>query len=139
MSRWERFNKPKINMKITLNFSKRSALAMGVFLPVMETIRRYHQMPDWHYFLAWFDDYLLGGFLLFAAWRAHRDMLSGQRYLAAAWGAGTAGLFMSFAGQLDRLSQPDPAPISSVWVAVIKGCLLIFCLINLIISLQKQD
>jgi hypothetical protein len=125
-------------MTVSLDFSRKAALVMGIFLPLLETIRRWHQMSDWHYFLAWFDDYLLGGFLLFAAWMAHKNMASGQKFLAAGWGAATAGLFLSFIGQLDRLTQPDPAPVSSIWVAAIKGMLMAFCIVNLTVSLQAQ-
>ena len=126
-------------MNRSLNYSKSAAIALGIFLPVAETIRRWHQMSDWHYFISWFDDYLLGGFLLFAAYQAHKNIVAGQKYLAAAWGAGTAALFLSFFGQLDRLSQPDPAPIASVWVAVIKGAIFLFCIVNLIICLRAQS
>jgi hypothetical protein len=125
-------------MTSALNFSKKAAFVLGVFLPVAETIRRWHQMTDWHYFISWFDDYLLGGFLLFAAWQAHKNIITGQKFLTAGWGAGTAALFLSFFGQLEKLSQPDPAPIASVWVAVIKGVIFLFCVVNLIISLQAR-
>ena len=125
-------------MNTSLTFSKKAAFALGLFLPVAETIRRWHQMSDWHYFISWFDDYLLGGFLLFAAWQAHKNMVTGQKFLAAGWGAGTAALFLSFFGQLEKLSKPDPAPIASVWVAVIKGAIFLFCIINLVISLRSQ-
>ena len=125
-------------MNTALNFSKKSAFALGAFLPALETIRRWHQMSDWHYFISWFDDYLLGGFLLFAAWQAHKNIVTGQKFLAAAWGAGTAALFLSFFGQLGRLSQPEPAPISSIWVAVIKGAIFSFCIANLIVSLKAD-
>jgi hypothetical protein len=111
-------------MTVSLDFSRKAALVMGIFLPLLETIRRWHQM--------------LGGFLLFAAWMAHKNMASGQKFLAAGWGAATAGLFLSFIGQLDRLTQPDPAPVSSIWVAAIKGMLMAFCIVNLTVSLQAQ-
>lgn len=126
-------------MAITLNFAKRSAIALGIFLPALETVRRFHQMSDYHYFLAWFDDYMLGAFLLFAAWKAHKNIVTGQKYLAAGWGAATAGLFLSFISQLDRIAQPDPAPVSSVWVAAIKGGILLFCVVNLVVSLREQE
>ena len=125
-------------MTIPLSFAKKSALVLGIFLPTLETIRRWHQMSDYHYFLAWFDDYMLGSFLLFAAWQAHKNIVTGQRFLAAGWGAATAGLFLSFIGQLDRLAQPDPAPVSSVWVAAIKGGILLFCVVNLVVSLKSE-
>jgi hypothetical protein len=117
-----------------------AAFVLGAALPALETIRRWHQMSDPHYFLSWFDDYLLGAFLLFAAYKARKNAETGQKFLSAAWGAATAGLFLSFIGQLNALNlhTPDPAPVSSVWVAVIKGLILLLCLIALIGSLQAQ-
>ena len=121
-----------------LNASKKSAFVLGIFLPALETVRRFHQMADWHYLFAWLDDYLLGAFLIFAAWQANKNIVTGQKYLTAAWGGATAGLFLSFAGQLDHLAKPDPAPVSSLSVAVIKGVILIFCITNLTISLRAK-
>lgn len=118
-------------------FSIQAAFALGIALPLLETVRRYHQMTDLHFFFSWFDDYMLGGFLLFAAYKAHKNFESGQKILSAGWGAATAGLFLSFIGQLDHLNNSDPAPISSAWVAVIKGAILLLCITCLVGSLQN--
>jgi hypothetical protein len=84
----------------------------------------------------WLDDLLLGGFLLYAAWRTGRDPRGGQPYLAAAWGV-TAGMaYLSFFGQLQRLSEPDPAPIGAAWVVGIKGIGLLLAITALVITLK---
>ena len=77
-------------LKLT-RFSISAAFVLGIALPLLETVRRYHQMLDPHFFFSWFDDYMLGGFLLFAAYKAHKDFESGQKILSAGWGAATAG------------------------------------------------
>ena len=90
-------------------------------MPIAETIRRWstwRESPP-----ALFDDYILGGLLLYGAWRVTKDARSGQRYLAAAWGFMCGMAYYSFFDQLHhyQLGIADPAPISSGWVATIKG------------------
>ena len=41
-------------------------------------------------FFAWFDDWLIGAFLLYGAWRVGQDATTGQASLAAAWGSTVA-------------------------------------------------
>jgi|SRR5215216_4454075 len=79
----------------------------------------------------------MGGFLLYGAWRTKKDAGNGIGYLAAAWGF-TCGMgYASFFNQLTLLDQPDPAPISSGWVAVIKGVGFALAILALIASLKK--
>lgn len=120
-------------------FSITAAFFLGILLPLLETIRRWHQRDELQYFFSWFDDYMLGAFLVFGAYKAHANIVTGQKFLSAAWGAAVAGLFLSFIGQLDHLNTPDPAPVSSYWVAVIKGTILLFCIVSLIGSLQDRE
>lgn len=120
-------------------FSINAACVLGIALPLLETVRRYHQMLHRQFFFSWFDDYMLGAFLLFAGYKAQKDFESGQKILSAGWGAATAGLFLSFIGQLDHLNNPDPAPVSSAWVAVIKGAILLLCIVCLLGSLQNTS
>lgn len=120
-------------------FSINAAFVFGIALPLLETIRRWHQMAELRYFFSWFDDYMLGAFLLFGAYKAHKNFTAGQKILSAGWGAATAGLFLSFIGQLDHLNNPDPAPVSSVTVALIKGAILLLCVVCLVGSLQKTS
>ena len=116
-----------------------TALAFGILIPLAETIRRWSQLTDITFFLLWFDDYLLGAFMIFAALKARRNPVVGEKYLAAAWGMATAGMFLSFAGQIQRLDQDDPAPISSLSVACIKGILLAIFFAFLLFSLRGKN
>src|SRR5690606_20297098 len=85
------------------------AIAMGILLPFLETIRRWSQMSQIPYFTYWFDDYLIGGFLLYAAWTILKGHHRGLLVLSASWGAATGMMILSFLGQLISLNQPDPA------------------------------
>ena len=122
---------------MTLNFSRHLAIVLGILTPLAETVRRWSTWrndPP-----ALFDDYILGTFLLYGAWRVGKDAKSGQRFLAAAW-AFTCGMaYLSFFGQLQRLrlGEVDPAPIASEWVAVIKGIGLVLAVLALTASLRR--
>ena len=113
------------------------AFTGGILVPVLETIRRWHQLADLHYFINWFDDYIMGAFLLFAAWKTYRSLETGRPYLCAAWGMATGMMFLSFFGQLQYLDQDDPAPVSSMTVAMIKGALLLGCVWSLVLALKR--
>jgi len=118
-------------------FSRWLAIFLGITAPVLETIRRWHtwqENPP-----AFFDDYILGGLLLYGAWRVGKDAESGQRFLAAAWGFTFGMVYASLTWQLEqwRLGNPDPAPISSGWVAVIKGIGFALAILGFITSLRK--
>ena len=126
-------------MKPGFSRTKYAALFFGIFIPLIETIRRWSQLSDVRYFLFWFDDYLFGAFMIFAAVRAIKNPEQGEKFLSAAWGMATAGMFLSLVAQLDHRDQDDPAPISSVSVAWIKGILLIVFATLLIISLKGPD
>jgi hypothetical protein len=78
------------------------ALVGGILLPVLETIRRWHQLTDLDYFITWFDDYIIGTFLFFAGWKTYKSLTNGAKYLVGAWGFATGMCFYSFFGQLKR-------------------------------------
>jgi hypothetical protein len=46
--------------------------------------------------------------------------------------------YSSFFAQLERLNEPDPAPIPSSWVAVIKGVGFALAILALVGSLKRQ-
>ena len=115
--------------------SRYLATVLGILTPMLETIRRWstwRENPP-----ALFDDYILGAFLLFGAWRVAKDARRGQRFLAGAWAFMCGMAYNSFFGQLsqNRLGLTDPAPISSTWVAVVKGVGLGIGITCLILSL----
>jgi hypothetical protein len=121
---------------MTISFSRYVALALGILTPLAETVRRWHtwrENPP-----ALFDDYVLGAFLLYGAWRVGKDVRSGQRYLAAGWAFMCGMAYYSFFEQVhrNRLGMADPAPIPSEWVAVIKGVGLALGVLALLLSLK---
>ena len=79
-----------------MRFSRRLAMLAGILLPAVETARRWHQLGDIRLFWAWFDDYAVAAFLLYAAWRMGKDAVHGHRVLAAAWGVACALAFQQF-------------------------------------------
>ena len=118
-----------------ISFSRYLAIALGILTPLGETVRRWstwRENPS-----AFFDDYILGAFLLYGAWRVGRDARSGQRYLAAAWAFMCGMAYGSFFEQLHRyrLGMSDPAPIGSGWIVLIKGVGLALGVVALVMSL----
>ena len=122
---------------MNIQFSRWLAIIGGIVIPLLETIRRWgtwRQSPA-----SLFDDYILGAFLLFGAWRVGNDIRSGQRFLAAAWAFACGLGYYSFFGQLDaiRRGQQDPAPIAAEWVLVIKGVAWGLAIIALVVTLRR--
>ncbi len=122
---------------MTIWFSRNLAIFLGIITPLLETIRRWHtwqENPP-----AFFDDYILGGLLLYGAWRVGKDARSGQKFLAAAWGFSLGMVYSSFFWHLEqiKLGNSDPAPIPTEWVAAIKGIGFILVIIGFATSLRK--
>lgn len=120
-----------------IRLSRHLAIFLGIITPLLETIRRWstwQENPP-----AFFDDFIIGGLLLYGAWRVDRDAGAGQKYLAAAWGFTLGMIYSSFFFQLQmiREGRADPAPISSEWVAVIKGIGFVLVVIGFATSLAK--
>jgi hypothetical protein len=122
---------------MTIQFSRRLAIVGGILAPLVETIRRWSTWRESPASL--FDDYIMGAFLLYGAWRVGKDLRDGQRVLAAAWAFACGLGYFSFFGQLNsmRLGERDPAPISSEWVLVIKGIAVTLAVVALIVSLKR--
>jgi hypothetical protein len=122
---------------MTISFSRYLAIVIGVVTPLAETIRRWDQLGHLSIWPVWLDDFCLGGFLLYGAWRTGNDVHAGRPFLAAAW-AFTCGMaYPSLLSQFEHLNQPDPAPISSGWVAVIKAVGLALAILALVASLRR--
>jgi hypothetical protein len=122
-----------------MTFSRALAVVLGVLAPLGETIRRWN---NWHEFPpAIIDDYLMGALLLWGAWSARQHSSNGRALLATAWGF-TCGLgYYSFFEQIRRSAagEIDPAPIPSMWVAVIKGLGLALAVLGLIATLRSRE
>jgi hypothetical protein len=122
---------------MNIEFSRRLAL-FGVIPFIADTIRRWHQLGDIKIWPFWLDDFLLGGFLLYSAWLTKKDAKNGRRFLSAAWGGACGMAYISFFGQITSLDKPDPAPIPSVWVAVVIGIFFLLAILGLISSLREK-
>jgi hypothetical protein len=122
---------------MTIQFSRWLAIVGGILIPLLETIRRWHTWQESPANL--FDDYIMGAFLLYGAWRTGKDLRNGQRVLAAAWAFACGLGYYSFFGQLKsvRAGEIDPAPIASIWILVIKGVAVALAIVALIVSLKK--
>jgi hypothetical protein len=57
----------EVHMMHPLKFSRALAWAGGVLLPIIETIRRWHQLGDPRMLPFWLDDWIIGLFLLYGA------------------------------------------------------------------------
>jgi hypothetical protein len=114
------------------------AIVGGILVALAETLRRYHQMLDPSMLPFWIDDFLIGGLLLYGAWRTRHDVARGLPFLTAAWGFACGMGYASFFSQLhDLQTRPvDVSGVSGVVVVTIKGILLAFGVIGLITALM---
>lgn len=115
-----------------LRFEVLAAYALGVLLPVLETLRRGR---DVHSITVYVDDYLAGVILLSAAWLCTRGRRIGPAALVAAWGILTGGFYYSFFGQLESTTRNDVSGLSNMVVVVIKGALYAVVVAALIMSI----
>jgi len=131
--------KPTRTPGVALSFSRRLALFIGIITPLAEVARRRHQLLDPVFIPSWIDDMLLGGFLLYGAWRVASDPRTGRPVLAAAWGFMCGLAYYSFFGQLQRLAEPDPSGLAPVWVIAVKGVGLVLGIVGMVTALQGPE
>jgi hypothetical protein len=112
---------------------------MGIFLPLAETVRRSNQLLDPREFLSWFDDYILGAVLLFAADGLRRNIPKARLYAIAAFGIGFGALFLSTLAQFRDYAKGDPGILPSGLVALFKILILVYMGIGLHFSIQSAD
>ena len=122
-----------------ISLSRYLAIFLGLITPILETVRRWHTWQEDP--LSFFDDYILGGLLLYGVWRVTRDQRSGQKFLVLAWGFALGLVYASIDHQLQviRAGGTDPAPISSEVVAVVKSIGLAIVVVGLLTSLRKTS
>ena len=117
----------------SLQVSTKMAVIMGIFLPLAETVRRSNQLLDISEFFSWFDDYILGGVLLAAAYMVYKNRNNAVAYLIAAWGIASGALLLSFLSQFSYYKTPsgDPGIFSTTFVLAAKSIIFIYILIGL--------
>ena len=123
---------------MTLAFSRRLAIFGGVVLPIGETARRWHQLGDPLIWLTWADDIVIGGFLLYGAWRAGRDAAAGRPVLAAAWGFACGLGYASFVFSLLTAETVDPSGFSMQTAVAVKGVMLALGIVGLVGALRAE-
>lgn len=116
------------------------AVVMGIFLPLAETVRRSNHILDISRFLNWFDDYILGGVLLLAAYLVLRQVANGITYLVAAWSFAAGALALSFLGQLDyfRTHTADPGIFNTAFIVFAKGMIFIYLMVGLGLAIKAN-
>lgn len=122
---------------MSILISRNIAVFLGIATPLLETIRRWKTWTEEP--LSFFDDYLLGGLLLYGAWRVTKDAADGQRYLVLGWafafGMAVGGLIAQL--RIVRVGEADPAPVSAEWVLVVKLLGMAIILFGLALALRK--
>jgi len=121
-------------------FNRGLAIVGGILVPAAEVLRRYHQMLDLSVLPFWMDDFILGGFLLYGAWRTRHDVARGMPALTAAWGFACGMGYSSFFAQLATIqAQPtDVSGASAAFVVTAKGIALALGVIGLITALMHK-
>jgi hypothetical protein len=122
-----------------LQFSRRVAVVAGVVLPVAETARRWHQLADPRIWPFWLDDWVIGAFLLWGAWKVRTKQPGAVTTLAAAWGFACGMGYASFFSEITQLNQPDPSGFASVIVAGVKGLMMGLAVAALSVTLQSAS
>jgi hypothetical protein len=123
-----------------LKTSAAMAAAMGIFLPLAETVRRINQVLHFEEFFSWFDDYILGAVLLLAAYAVYKKKKNARAYLIAAWSLGVAALVLSFIGQLSyyNAGEDDPGIFSTSFVLLAKGAITLYMLTGLMMAIKSK-
>ena len=121
-----------------ITFNRWLAIVGGILVPSAEILRRYHQMLDPSTMPFWMDDFILGGMLLYGAWRTRHDVGRGLPFLVAGWGVSCGMGYNSFFGQLATMrAQPlDVSGASAAFVVTAKGIALGLGVIGLVTALM---
>jgi hypothetical protein len=118
------------------SLSLKMLIFMGVFLPLAETVRRSNQILIPAEFLSWFDDYMLGGCLLWAAYRLRQKSKNADLHSIAMWGIGFGALFLSTLAQIRDFAKGDPGVLPTQIVLVFKLLILIYMGVGLHLSVK---
>jgi hypothetical protein len=117
-----------------MRFDHAAAYAMGVGLPLLETLRR---RTNFETISGYVDDYIAGALLLYAAWAVSKQRPGGQVLLAVAWAVLCGGLYGSFFWQLEAGGPQDVGGQSKATVVTIKGVLYAIALTGLYLSTRR--
>ena len=117
-----------------MRFELIAAYAMGIALPVLETLRR---RTNFETISGYVDDFIAGALLLYAARAVSRKQPRGPVLLVAAWAILCGGLYNSFFFQLERTASHDVSGLGNTTVVLIKGALYAVALVSLVLSVRS--
>jgi hypothetical protein len=116
-----------------MRFEVIAAYAMGIALPVLETLRR---RTNFETISGYVDDFIAGALLLYAARAVSRKQPRGAVLLVAAWAVLCGGLYSSFFSQLERGAGSDVSGLANTTVVLVKGALYAVALVSLVLSVR---
>jgi hypothetical protein len=117
-----------------MRFDHAAAYAMGVGLPLLETLRR---RTNFETISGYVDDYIAGALLLYAARAVSKGRPGGSVLLAVGWAVLSGGLYGSFFGQLESGGPQDVGGLPKLTVVAIKGVLYAIALTGLYLSTRR--
>ena len=116
-----------------MRFEVIAAIAIGVLLPALETLRR--GIDEWATdFTTMFEDYVAGALLLTSAWAVRLNRHWGALFLLVAWSSVTSMMSISFWSQLEETVRGTVAEPHVV--LVVKFLLWGTCVLALISSFR---
>jgi len=117
-----------------MRFELAAAYAMGIGLPLLETLRR---RTNFDTISGYVDDFIAGGLLLYAARAVSRGRPNGPVLLVAAWAVLCGGLYGSFFGQLESAAALDVSGLGNATVVAVKGILYAIALAGLVRAVRS--
>lgn len=108
-----------------------TAAVLGLMLPVLEMFRRKTDFSD---LPAYVDDFLIGVFLLYAAYSVFKQKRGADTLLSTAWGVLCGGMYGSFFTQLKVAT--DVSGIANNVVIAVKGIIFLIAILCLVLSIR---
>jgi len=114
-----------------------TAIIFGSLLIVLETYRRFGQWDEWINII---DDYLGGGFLIFAAIKFKVSPGKYKSLLLTAWAILVGGFFYSIAGSIKTIQTTtvETTGMPALPVLLIKIALFLIVITNLIFCIKLE-
>ncbi len=114
-----------------MRFEVSAAYAMGIALPLFETLRRKTNFDNFHRYV---DDFIIGALPVYGAHAVTRGKRNGPVLLAVAWAVLCGGLYGSFFWQLFSTEALDISGLPNTTVIIVKGVLYAIALTALVFA-----
>jgi hypothetical protein len=116
------------------NLEVRLAYALGIALPLLETLRR---RTNFSPIAMYVDDYIAGILLVLAARAVTGGKPWGPAFLAGAWGILVGGIYGSFFSQLQNDADHDISGLRNWIVVAIKGVIFALAIACFFLSIAR--